>query len=329
MWKYIIRRVLLMIPIIIGVVVVVFTINYLSGSSPAVALLGSYATPENVAQLNAELGLDRPYLVQIGEYLWNVFSRFDFGTSYIYNVPVWSLIAQRFPVTAAIGLIGVALSVLVGIPLGVLAATKQYSFFDYASTLLAVLIAALPNFWVALMMILLFSVRLHWLPVTGLASWKSWILPCLSVGIGPIAMITRMTRSSMLEVIRQDYIRTARAKGLPERRVVMHHVLKNGLIPVATVIGMMIGISMTGTIIVETIFNISGMGLLMYQSIMSNDTITVQGCVIVCAFIVTAMNLLTDIAYAFIDPRIRAQYVGAARRERRRKAAGPTGGAAL
>ena len=133
----------------------------------------------------------------------------------------------------------------------------------------------------------------------------------------------------MIEVLNLDYIRTARAKGLPERRVVMHHVLKNGLIPVATVIGMMIGISMTGTIIVETIFNISGMGLLMYQSIMSNDTITVQGCVIVCAFIVTAMNLLTDIAYAFIDPRIRAQYVGAARRERRRRAAGPTGGAAL
>lgn len=319
MWKYIVRRILLMIPILIGVVVVIFTINYFSGNSPAVALLGSYATEENVAALNAELGLDRPYLVQIGEYLWNIVTKFDFGDSYIYKVPVWSLIVQRFPVTAAIGLLGVVLSVIIGVPLGVIAAVKQYSAFDYASTLLAIIIAALPNFWVALMLILLFSVKLGWLPVSGLASWKGWILPVLSVGIGPIAMITRMTRSSMLEVIRQDYIRTARAKGLPERKVIIHHVLKNGMIPVATVIGMMVGISMTGTIIVETIFNVSGMGLLMYSAISSGDTITVQGCAIVCAFIVTTMNLLTDIAYAFIDPRIKAQYVNSGRKKKAKK----------
>ncbi len=320
MWKYIVRRVLLMIPILIGVVVVIFTINYFSGNSPAVALLGSYATEENVAALNAELGLDRPYLVQIGEYLWNIITKFDFGDSYIYKIPVWSLIAQRFPVTAAIGLLGVVLSVVIGVPLGIIAAVKQYSAFDYLSTLLAIVLAALPNFWVALMLILLFSVNLGWLPISGLDSWKSWILPVLSVGIGPIAMITRMTRSSMLEVIRQDYIRTARAKGLPERKVIIHHVLKNGMIPVATVIGMMVGISMTGTIIVETIFNISGMGLLMYSAISTGDTITVQGCAIVCAFIVTTMNLLTDIAYAFIDPRIKAQYVNSGRKKRIKKA---------
>ena len=319
MWKYVIRRVLLMIPILIGVVVVVFTINYFSGTSPAVSILGSYATPENVAELNAQLGLDRPYLVQIGEYIWNIFTHFDFGTSYIYNVPVWEQISQRFPITAAIGLIGVLLSVVIGVPLGVIAAVKQYSVFDYGSTLLAIIIAALPNFWVALMLILLFSVKLAWLPVAGLASWKGWILPVLSVGIGPIAMITRMTRSSMLEVIRQDYIRTARAKGLPEKKVIIHHALKNGMIPVATVIGMMIGISMTGTIIVETIFNISGMGLLMYQAISTGDTITVQGCAIVCAFVVTTMNLLTDIAYAFIDPRIKAQYTNSGRKKKIKK----------
>lgn len=328
MWKYIVRRVLLMIPILIGVVVVIFTINYFSGNSPAVALLGSYATEENVAALNAELGLDRPYFVQIGEYLWNIITRFDFGDSYIYKVPVWSLIVQRFPVTAAIGLMGVILSVIIGVPLGVIAAVKQYSAFDYASTLLAIVIAALPNFWVALMLIMLFSVKLGWLPVSGLATWKGWILPVLSVGIGPIAMITRMTRSSMLEVIRQDYIRTARAKGLPERKVIIHHVLKNGMIPVATVIGMMVGISMTGTIIVETIFNISGMGLLMYSAISSGDTITVQGCAIVCAFIVTTMNLLTDIAYAFIDPRIKAQYVNSGRKKKIKKAEAEGGKAA-
>lgn len=321
MWKYIVKRVLLMIPILIGVVVVVFTINFISGSSPAVAILGSYATAENVAELNAELGLDRPFLVQIGEYLWNVFTKLDFGTSYIYNIPVGELMASRFPITAAIGLLGVALSVCIGVPLGVIAAVKQYSIFDYGSTLLAIIIAALPNFWVALMMILLFAVKLHWLPISGLGTWKNWVMPVLSVGIGPIAMICRMTRSSMLEVIRQDYIRTARAKGLPEKRVITHHVLKNGMIPVATVIGMMVGISMTGTIIVETIFNISGMGLLMYSAISTGDTITVQGCAIVCAFIVTLMNLLTDIAYAYIDPRIKAQYVGSGRNKKINKKA--------
>ncbi len=317
MFKMIVTRILLLIPVMIGVVIVVFTINYMNPSSPAITILGASATPEAVAELEASLGLDRPYLVQLGEYLWNAFTKFDFGDSYIYNIPVTTLIFQRLPSTMIIGLVGVLLSILIGVPLGIWAAVKQYSAVDYGATILATVCSALPNFWVANMLILLFAVNLGWLPVSGIASWKGWILPIVAVAIGPIAIILRMTRSSMLEVIRQDYIRTARSKGLAERKVITKHALRNGLIPVVTVIGMMVGTSMTGTIIIETIFNISGLGLLIYKAVISQDYTIIQGSVIICALIISVCNLLTDIAYAFIDPRIKAQYtVNKNRRQR-------------
>lgn len=319
MTKYVLRRILLMIPILLGVIIVVFTINYFNASSPAYTVLGSAATPENVQAWEHEMGLDRPYLVQLFNYFKDIVVHGDFGTSYVYKIPVMELIGERFGVTAFIGLMGVLLSVIIGIPLGMLAAVKQYSVFDYGSTVLAVLCSALPSFWISLMMILLFSVKLRWLPVTGIQDWKGFILPIVSVAIGPIAYIVRMTRSSMLEVIRSDYVRTARAKGLEEKKVITHHVLKNGLIPVVTVIGQMAGTSMTGTVIVENIFNISGLGLLMYTAITSNDYITTQTTVIVCAFIVTVVNLLADISYAFIDPRIKAQYENSGRKKKIRK----------
>ena len=330
MIRYIIRRILLMIPILLGVIIVVFTINFCSESSPAVTILGATATPEKVAQVEHELGLDRPYLEQLGSYLYNLVVKRDLGNSYVYKTPVAKLIAARLPSTVKVGLMGVVLSVIIGIPLGVLAAVKQYSVLDYGATFLSVILSAVPSFWLALMLITIFSVNLHWLPVSGVGTWKHYVLPVISVAIGPIAMITRMTRSSMLEVIRQDYIRTARAKGLSEGNVIIHHVLQNGLIPVATIVGMMIGISMTGAIIVETIFNIPGLGTLMNSSISSKDYITVQGCVLICAFIVTTMNLLTDIAYAFIDPRIKAQYAaaGASRKRESKKEEKTKGGSA-
>jgi len=328
MGRYVLRRVLLMIPILFGVVLIVFTINYFNASSPAYTVLGSAATPENIAIWEHQNGLDRPYLVQLFEYYKNIFVHGDFGTSYIYNLPVMQLIGERIGKTVFIGLMGVVLSVIIGIPLGMLAAVKQYSVFDYGSTFLAVLCSALPNFWISLMLVYLFAVKLRWLPVTGVQSWQGYILPIVSVAIGPIAYITRMTRSSMLEVIRSDYVRTARAKGLEENRVITHHVLKNGLIPVVTVIGQMAGTAMTGTVIVENIFNISGLGLLMYTAITSNDYITTQTTVIVCAFIVTVVNLLADISYAFIDPRIKAQYENSGRKKKIKKAdLAVTGGA--
>ena len=328
MIRYIIRRVLLLIPVILGVIIVVFTINYFNTSSPAITILGAAATPETIAEVEAELGLDRPYLVQLGEYLGSIITKFDFGNSYIYKTSCMEMILSRLPVTMFIGIMGVLISVIVGIPLGILAAARQNSAFDYSATILATIISALPNFWVALMLILFFSVRLGVLPVSGVASWKGYVLPIFAGSLPSIAMFTRMTRTSILEVIRQDYVRTARSKGLAERKIITHHVIQNGLIPVATVVGMIAALCMTGSMISERIFNIPGLGLLLYNAIVQNDYIMVQSGATVAAIIICVMNLITDIAYAFIDPRIKSQYVASSgKRLRRARIPAKSGGA--
>lgn len=310
MIKYVLKRLLMMIPVLIGVVIIVFTINYFSAVSPAVILAGANASAEDIAEKNAELGLDRPYLVQIGSYFYDMVFHGSLGTSYIYKQPVLSMIATRMPFTLRIGVIAAALSAVIGVSLGILGAVKQNSAYDYISTILSIICAALPPFLVCLGLMLIFSVKLKVLPIQGVQSWKGYILPIIATGMSPVAMTARMTRSSMLEVIRQDYIRAARAKGVPERVVIWNHTLKNALIPILTVVGMNFGLSMTGSVICETIFNIPGLGLLMSSSISQRDFITTQGCVLICAFIVCLMNLLTDLCYAFVDPRIKAQYGG-------------------
>lgn len=309
MIRYVLKRILLLIPVLLGVIVIVFTINFCTEGSPAFTILGAAATPENVAQVEHEWGLDRPYLVQLGDYIWNIVSKGDLGTSYSYRRPVSEMIAERLPNTVKLGLLSVLFSIVIGIPLGIVAATKQYSALDYSATALASVLAALPSFWLALMLMLTFSVKIRWFPVSGLGTWKHWVLPVMANGIMPVALITRMTRSSMLEVIRQDYIRTARAKGLSERGVIFGHALKNSLIPIITVVGNTAGLAMTGAIIVETVFNIPGLGVMMNLAIGQNDYITTQSGVLVCAIIICLMNLVTDVAYAFVDPRIKAQYV--------------------
>lgn len=311
MTKYILKRILMMIPVLIGVVIIIFTINYFSAVSPAVLLCGPNATAEELAAKEAELGLDRPYLVQIGTYFWNIVTKGSLGQSYVYKQPVLDMILLRLPITIKIGFFAALLSAVIGIPLGILAAVKQNSIFDYVSTVLSVILSAMPAFFLCLILMLFFSVRLKWLPVQGIESWKGYILPIVATGVMPIAMTTRMTRSSMLEVIRQDYVRTARAKGVPERAIIWKHTLKNALIPIITVVGMNLGLSMTGSVLCETIFNIPGLGLLMNSSISQRDFITTQGCVLICAFIISGMNLLTDLCYAFVDPRIKAQYKSA------------------
>ena len=326
MIRYIIRRILLMIPILLGVIIVVFTINFCSESSPAVTILGATATPEKVAQVEHELGLDRPYLEQLGSYLYNLVVKRDLGNSYVYKTPVAKLIAARLPSTVKVGLMGVVLSVIIGIPLGVLAAVKQYSVLDYGATFLSVILSAVPSFWLALMLITIFSVNLHWLPVSGVGTWKHYVLPVISVAIGPIAMITRMTRSSMLEVIRQDYIRTARAKGLREGTVIRRHALKNALIPVLTVVGMQMSMVMGGSVIVETIFSIPGLGAYMMAGINARDYPVINGCVVVLSLSICVMNLLVDIAYAYVDPRIRAQYERPKKKQKTAAAAANGGG---
>lgn len=311
MTKYILKRILMMIPVLIGVVIIIFTINYFSAVSPAVLLCGPNATAEELAAKEAELGLDQPYLVQIGTYFWNIVTKGSLGQSYVYKQPVLDMILLRLPITIKIGFFAALLSAVIGIPLGILAAVKQNSIFDYVSTVLSVILSAMPAFFLCLILMLFFSVRLKWLPVQGIESWKGYVLPIVATGVMPIAMTTRMTRSSMLEVIRQDYVRTARAKGVPERAIIWKHTLKNALIPIITVVGMNLGLSMTGSVLCETIFNIPGLGLLMNSSISQRDFITTQGCVLICAFIISGMNLLTDLCYAFVDPRIKAQYKSA------------------
>lgn len=309
MIKYVLKRIFLLIPVLLGVIVIVFTINYFTDGSPAFTILGAAATPENVAEVEHEWGLDRPYLVQLGDYIWNIVTKGDLGTSYSYRRPVSEMIAERLPNTVKLGLLSILFSIVIGVPLGIISATKQYSPLDYGATTLASILAALPSFWLALMLMLFFSVKLKWLPVSGLGTWKNWILPVVANGIMPVALITRMTRSSMLEVIRQDYIRTARSKGISECKVIFGHALKNALIPIITVVGNTAGLAMTGAIIVETVFNIPGLGVMMNLAINQNDYITTQSGVLVCAVIICLMNLVTDVAYAIVDPRIKAQYI--------------------
>ena len=315
MLKYIIRRILWMIPILLGVIIIVFTINYFTTGSPAIGILGAAATPDNIATTEHEWGLDRPYFIQLGEYLWNVVTRFDFGVSYSYNRPVLEIIGERIGTTLLLGILSVVITIIIGIPLGIIAATKQNTAFDYVATTIAVILAAFPSFWLALILILIFSVRLNILPISGLGTWKHWVLPVITTGLFPLANIFRMTRSSMLECIRQDYVRTARSKGLKERQVLSKHVLPNGMIPVATSVGIMAGFAMTGTIIIETIFNIPGMGMLLNGAIGKYDYNLMRGVVVVCAIIICVCNLLTDIVYAFLDPRIRAVYANSGGRK--------------
>lgn len=319
MGKYFLKRLLMMIPILIGVVVIVFTFNHFSSVSPATVILGSMATDEQVAAKEVELGLTDPYFVQLGRYFWNIISKGSLGQSYIYKTEVLGMITSRLPKTLIIGLFAATLSVLIGIPLGIFAAVKQNSIFDYGATFLAILCGAIPSFVMCLLLQVVFGVKLNWVPVSGVKEWTGYILPVVSCGIMPVAMTCRMTRSSMLETIRQDYIRTARAKGLPEKTVIWKHALKNALIPIITVVGMNYALAMTGSIIAETIFNIPGMGSLMNSSISTKDYITTQGCVMVAAFIISFVTLLTDMVYALIDPRIKAQYVSRNKGKKRRK----------
>ena len=320
MIKYIIRRLLLIIPVLLGAIIVVFTINYFSTTDPAMIKLGlSASDPVKLAAMREQMGLNRPYIVQLLDYIWKL-CHGDLGDSYVYAKTVWELLGGRIPNTLRLGLGAMVISVCVGIPLGLVAALHQNSAIDYATTAFAVIMNAMPGFLVAVILMLVFALKLGWFPVSGAESWKSFVLPVIAAGIGPITQNARMTRSSVLEVIRQDYVRTARAKGIEEGPIITRHVLKNSLIPILTMVGSGLGTCLAGSILVEMIFNIPGMGMLINSSIMSKDFITVQGCVVVCAIVVALANLLTDLAYAFVDPRIKAQYTAGSKKPKKEAA---------
>ncbi len=317
MIKYIIKRLLQMILVLIGVMIIVFTLSYMMPGDPVLNQMPDNYTQEQYDEVQHELGLDQPYVVRLGQYIWGVVTRFDLGTSYMTNRAVTASIAERIWITVRLGILGVLLSVILGIPFGVISAIKQKSAVDYTITILAVFLASIPGFWLALEGIVIFSIKLGVLPASGLSTPLHYVLPVLASGMQSLAGITRMTRSSMLEVIRQDYIRTARSKGLREMTIVRKHALKNALIPVITMIGGQVSMIIGGNVIIETIFNIPGLGSLMVTGINNRDYPMIMGITLVIAIFVCCMNLLVDLTYAAIDPRIKAKFSGGNKRRKK------------
>ena len=309
---FIIRRLIQTVIVLILVSFIAFSLLQLIPGDPVVTMLGTEATQAQIDALRSELGLDRPLIVQYIRWLTNVLQG-DFGKSIIYRESVTALIATRLPVTFHLGLIALVLSTCISIPAGVISAVRRGRFLDSLITLSANIGMAVPIFWLGILGIYLFALKLGWLPVQGYASpfdhfWlntKQIIMPALCLAVVPLASLTRQTRSSMLEVIRQDYIRTARSKGLKQRAIITGHALKNAIIPVVTLLGIQLRNLVGGSVLVETVFNISGIGRLMVRAVFDKDYLIVQGCIMMIAVVVAIANLAVDISYGYFDPRIR------------------------
>jgi peptide/nickel transport system permease protein len=307
MGRYIAKRLLILIPTLLAIIFVVFSIMSLTPGNPAQVMLGQQATPEAIAKLNRELGFDRPFLIRYGDYVLKLVGG-DMGESYTTGRSVFGEIVTRFPTTVKLASFAILLSVMIGVPLGILAAVKQYSLYDIMGTAAAMFMAAMPGFWFGLMAILLFALKLGWLPSNGNDTWIHYILPAFTLAIPVSASLLRLTRTTMLETVRQDYVRTARAKGQAEKKVILHHALKNALLPVITVAGMEFGWLLGGAVVIETVFSINGIGKLIIDAIRMKDVPQVTGCALFLAFFFTMVMLVVDILYAYIDPRIRARY---------------------
>ena len=307
MSRYIFKRLVMLIPVLIGVTFMVFMILNLSPGDVATMIAGEGADAETIEAIRHEYGLDRPLLVQYGSYMWDILHG-DMGRSYINNRDVFTSIMEVFPNTAKLAFWALVVSIAIALPIGIISAIRQYSIFDNIGMVIALLGVSMPGFWLGLMLIMAFSLYLGILPSGGMSGWQSYILPAITMGAGNAALVTRMTRSSMLEVIRQDYIRTAQAKGVPRKTVIVKHALRNSLIPVVTVVGLQFGTMLGGATITETVFSWPGIGRLIVNAIQSKDTPLVMGGVIMLTITFTIMNLLVDLLYAFIDPRIKAQY---------------------
>jgi peptide/nickel transport system permease protein len=312
--SYIIRRILLLIPVLFGVSLIVFMVMHLSPGDPAVVMLGPTASEEDVQQIRRQLGLDQPLYVQYGRWVANV-AQGDFGRSITMRRAVLPEILTRFKATMILTSASLIISTILGVCIGVVSAVKQYSWFDRGSMIMALMGVSMPVFWLGIMLMVVFSLRLGWLPAGGMYSaggdgslidlLRHLILPAFTLAAASVALVARITRSMMLEVIRQDYIRTARAKGLSETATITRHALKNALIPVVTVLGLQTGYLLGGAILTETVFSWPGLGLLMVQSITARDFPVVQGGVLLIALTFVLVNLLVDIMYAYLDPRIR------------------------
>ncbi|MBS5546672.1 MAG: ABC transporter permease [Lachnospiraceae bacterium] len=308
MVKYIIRRLIAMIPVVIGITFLVFMIMQLAPGDPVRMILGDSAEPEAIEAMREEMGLNDPVLVQYGRYMVNLLHG-DMGTSYTNQRPVAHEVFSRVPATFELALVSAVVSILIAIPLGVVAAVKQNTLFDNLSMVLSLVGISMPAFWLALMLMLVFSLRLGWFPVQGNSDgWRSFVLPSIAIGFMNMAAIARTTRSSMLETIRQDYIRTARSKGISEGEVIMHHAFGNALIPTITVVGVQLGGLLGGAVLTETVFAWPGLGRLMVQAVNGRDVPVVMGCIVILSIGFSIVNLIVDLAYGFIDPRVRTMY---------------------
>ncbi len=307
MLKYIIKRLLALIPVLLGVILLVFVIMNMTNGDAATIILGENATEESLEALREEWGLNDPIIVQYVRYIFNL-CQGDLGESYTTGRPVvYEIFANRFPATLKLAVTALVFSVILALPLGIIAAIKQNSLFDTSSMILSLIGTSMPAFWLALLLILLFSVKWQLLPATGSEGIKSLILPALSLSVMHLAAIARTTRSSMLETIRQDYIRTARSKGVSYNLTIMRHALRNAMIPTLTVIGIQAGSLLGGALLTETVFSWPGVGRYLVASIQGRDTNAVIGCLVVFTVCFSLVNLFVDILYGFVDPRINSR----------------------
>ncbi len=308
MGRYIVRRLFLMIPVLLGVSFLIFALQLVTPGDPARLMLGDDALEKDIYDWHEKNGLNDPFLIQYTKYMWRIVSRLDFGLSWRTGQSISSQVISRWPTTCLLAILTTVVSLILGILLGIFAATKRGSIWDSSARVIGMLGVSMPNFWFALLLIMLFAVRLKWLPVSGFRGPRYWILPASTIGILSSAGLMRVTRSAMLDSIMQDYVRTARAKGQSESVVIRHHVLRNAMIPIITSVGRIFAGNMTGTMILEQIFAIPGLGSLMVLSIRTRDFPQLRASVLLVAFTVSIVNLLVDIAYAAVDPRVKAGF---------------------
>lgn len=307
MYRYILKRLLMLIPVLLGVAFLIFAIMDVAAGDPVYSIAGPDATEEQLQALRQEMGLTGSLFERYIRYIGNLV-RGNLGKSYVTKLDVMEVYKQRLPNTLSLAILTMIVAVGMAIPLGVNAAVHQNSIRDTVSMILALLGLSMPNFWLGLLLIMFFSLRLGWFPTGGNQGFKSIVLPAITIGAGLAALMTRTTRSSMLDVIRQDYLRTARAKGVSEKNVIRKHALKNALIPIITVFGVQFSNVLGGSVLAETVFAWPGVGRLVVDAIDQRDIPMVTGALVLTTMLVTLVNLLVDIIYAYVDPRIKAQY---------------------
>lgn len=315
MGRYVLKRFLMLIPIVIGVSLLVFIMMDLAPGN-AIDLNSGDLSTEELAALYHEYGYDRSVFYRYVIYMSKLV-RGDLGKSFTYKTDVWKIYMQRLPSTAALAGSSMLVAVVLSIPLGITAAKNHGNLTDNTCSVLAILGLSMPNFWLGIMLMLFFGLKLHWLPSSGFTSWKSLILPAFTVGTGHMAILMRTTRSSMLDVLQQDYLRTARAKGVPEKEVVNKHALRNALIPIITIVGSQLGAAFGGATVTENVFTFPGVGRMLIDSIRQRDTNTVTGCLIMTTFMISVVQLLIDLLYTWVDPRLKSRYASPSRTKKK------------